>query len=603
MEYSFWGPSPSFSAEPFQLLYGTIATIMWICALLSSKEYMRRKLHAGRYYTFMAITYLATAGVFLSGDLLTLFVFFEIMSFASYVLVVQEETPQALAAGGLYLAVSVGGGMALLMGLFLLQDALGTLDWTQWAGALETMTDRSRLYPAAGLAAAGFGAKAGLFPLHIWLPKAHPVAPAPASALLSGILTKTGIFGLVILSAYLFEGDRSWGALLLILSLVTMLLGAVLALFSVDLKRALACSSVSQIGFITLGIALVCLLGPHNAIAARGVILYMVNHSAVKLLLFLLAGAVYLDTHQLDLNMLCGWGRKKPLPTLFFLTGAASIAGLPFTAGYAGKTLLHEGILECLTANAQAGNFRDLLVASEWIFLFTGGLTVAYMAKLFICIFLKKNQDAVLQEVYDQKAGPFAGPLTTTALAVPAIFLAVAGLMPQTTLDVMAGRTQSFLTHHALEHSVHYYTPANLSGALIVLGIGTAVYFGVVRRLLMKSASGNGKYYADRWPAVLDLERLVFRPLVRGMVWTGTIFIGLIFDRSVDLLIASMENDLFRQIHSDEERFSPLEWLRNHPLASFWRRVQEAYTAFSQSLSFGLLATVIGLCAVLIYLL
>ena len=87
------------------------------------------------------------------------------------------------------------------------------------------------------------------------------------------------------------------------------------------------------------------------------------------------------------------------------------------------------------------------------------------------------------------------------------------------------------------------------------------------------------------------------------MVWTGTIFIGLIFDRSVDLLIASMENDLFRQIHSDEERFSPLEWLRNHPLASFWRRVQEAYTAFSQSLSFGLLATVIGLCAVLIYLL
>ncbi len=603
MEYNFWGPSPSFEAGPFQLLYGAIATVMWVCALLSSKEYMRGRLHTRRYYVFMAVTYLGTAGVFFSGDLLTLFVFFEIMSFASYVLVVQEETPQALAAGGLYLAVSVGGGMALLMGLFLLQDALGTLDWTQWAGAMETMADRSRLYPAAGLAAAGFGAKAGLFPLHIWLPKAHPVAPAPASALLSGILTKTGIFGLLILSVYLFEGDRGWGAALLILSLATMLLGAVLALFSVDLKRALACSSVSQIGFITLGIALVCLLGAHNAIAARGVILHMINHSAVKLLLFLCAGAIYLDTHHLDLNKLRGCGRKNPLLALLFLTGAASIAGLPFTAGYASKTLLHEGILECLAAGVLPESFGNLLVSAEWIFLFTGGLTAAYMAKLFVCLFVESNPDPALQAAYDGKGRSFAGPLTMTALAVPAVFLAVAGLLPGATLDLLADRTQSFLTHHGLEHAVDYYATANLSGAFIVMGIGAVLYFAVVRKLLMKPGLGNSRYYADRWPAPLDLESLVFRPFVRGMVWTGTIFIGLIFDRSLDLLIASMENDLFRQIHSDEERFSPLEWLRNHPLAGFWRRVQETYAAFSQSLSFGLLATVIGLCAVLIYLL
>ncbi|MDD2295057.1 MAG: complex I subunit 5 family protein [Eubacteriales bacterium] len=603
MQYGLWGPVPSFSDGQFQLLYGLIATIMWICALLFSKEYMHRRLHGRRYYVFMGITYLATMGVFLSADLLTLFVFFEIMSFSSYVLVVQEETPEALEAAGLYLAVSVAGGMALLMGLFLLQDTLGTLEWSRWAEAAASLPDKSRLYVAGGFAAVGFGAKAGLFPLHIWLPKAHPVAPAPASALLSGILTKAGVFGLIILSVFLFEGDNAWGTVLLILGLITMLLGAVLALFSVDLKRTLACSSVSQIGFITLGLAMVCILGTHNAIAARGVILHMVNHSSIKLLLFLCAGVIYLKTHHLGLNEIRGFGRKKPLLGLFFLTGAASIAGLPLTSGYVSKTLLHEAIAEHLAAGIFPEGAEVLFSAAEWIFLLTGGLTVAYMAKLFVCIFLEKNADQERQAVYEQADSQFARPASLLALIVPAIFLAAAGVAPYRILNVLADGVQSFVSLHPLEHSLHYYTAVNLSGALISIGMGSVIYGLIVRKFLMKSNAAGQKMYADRWPPALDLERLVFRPLVRGITWVGVVFIGIVFARSVDLLIASMENDLFRQIHSDEERFSPLEWMRNHPMADFWRRTQETYAAFSQSLSFGLLATVIGLCAVLIYLL
>ena len=602
MHYEFWGPAPAFSAGAFQLLYAIIATAMWICALLSSLEYMERRPHRGRYYVFMVITWLATAGVFLSADLLTLFVFFEIMSFASYVLVVQEETPEALKAGGLYLAVSVGGGMALLMGLFLLQDALGTLNWTRWPEAAGSLADRSRLYLAGGFAAAGFAAKAGLFPLHIWLPKAHPVAPAPASALLSGILTKTGIFGLMILSVYLFEGDGSWGAALLIAGLITMLLGAVLALFSVDLKRALACSSVSQIGFITLGLAMVCILGSHNALAARGVILHMVNHSAIKLVLFLSAGAIYLKTHHLDLNRIRGFGRGKPLAALFFLTGAVSISGLPLTSGYVSKTLLHEAIVEHLASGGLTDWSEGLFSMTEGIFLLTGGLTVAYMTKLFVCIFIEKNTDPRRQSAYEQGDRRFARPSGLIALAVPAVFLVAAGLAPYRILDALAGRVQGFVTLHPPEHPIRYYTPVNLSGALISIAIGAAVYILVVRGFLMKADGSGQKAYVDRWPGGLDLERLFFRPLVRGLVRTG-VLIGLVFDRSPDLFIGSMERDLFRQIHSDEERFSPLEWMRKHSLVNFWKRLSVTYSAFAHSLSFGLLATVIGLCAVLIYLL
>ena len=136
-----------------------------------------------------------------------------------------------------------------------------------------------------------------MFPLHIWLPKAHPVAPAPASALLSGILTKSGVFGILVIARNLFRADVAWGDAVLFLGVVTMVLGAVLAVFSVDLKRTLACSSMSQIGFILVGVAMQGLLSGENALAAWGTILHMLNHSLIKLVLFVAAGVVYMGTN------------------------------------------------------------------------------------------------------------------------------------------------------------------------------------------------------------------------------------------------------------------------------------------------------------------
>ena len=129
--------------------------------------------------------------------------------------------------------------------------------------------------------------------------------PCPASALLSGILTKAGVFGIVVVSCVMFGTDGNWGLLVAVLGFITMFLGALLALFSVNLKRTLACSSVSQIGFILTGIGMCCLLksaGQGNGLAVRGTFLHMVNHSMFKLVLFLCAGVVFMNLHQLDLN-------------------------------------------------------------------------------------------------------------------------------------------------------------------------------------------------------------------------------------------------------------------------------------------------------------
>lgn len=496
------------TVDGFRRVYIVIICLMWAMTLLLSPEYFRHHHHVGRYYFFNLLTLGATLGVFLAADLYTAFVFFEIMSFTSFTWVIQEETPGAIRAAQTYLAVAVIGGLVALMGLFLLQHQLGTTEIDRLYALSQTCPNRGTLYAAGGCILFGFGAKAGMFPLHIWLPKAHPVAPAPASALLSGVLTKSGIWGILAISANIFRNDPAWGTLILTLGTVTMVLGAVLALFSIDLKRTLACSSMSQIGFILVGIGMMGLLGEENALAARGALLHMVNHSLFKLVLFECAGVVYLNLHRLNLNEIRGFGRKKPLLNLAFLLGAAGIGGIPLLNGYVSKTLLHEAIVE------GAAEYGFALTGVEWLFLISGGMTLAYMTKLYVCIFLEKNPSR--QEEFDGMKG-YMSPMSTLAVMLPALLLPLLGLTANWSMNAIADIGTDFFHCGALHHAVHYLSPENLKGAVISIVIGMGLYFLFIRKFLMK----DGKY-VDRWPEKLDLENLLYRPLL--LKWLPGVF-------------------------------------------------------------------------------
>lgn len=555
--------------DGFRLIYAAIAAFMWICCGLFSLEYMSHYRNRGTYYVFFWITFLATVGVFLSADLYTAFIFFEIMSFTSYVWVAFDGKRESLRAAQTYLAVAVISGLVLLMGLFLLYHILGTLEMdeigpaagrilNQAAAAGQVMASgqaagqvtasgqaagqasAGRLYAAGGMLLFGFGAKAGCFPLHIWLPKAHPVAPAPASALLSGILTKAGVFGVVVVSCNMFGSDGGWGLLVAALGLVTMFLGALLALFSVNLKRTLACSSVSQIGFIFTGIGMSCLLravGADGQTAVRGAFLHMVNHSLLKLVLFLCAGAVFMNLHQLNLNDIRGFGRNKPCLCFCFLMGALGISGIPLWNGYVSKTLLHEGIVEYGGMIREgAGSFISPHAAgawqrmgavltspgiwkgAEWLFLITGGMTLAYMAKLFIALFVERHPSR--QEEFDSMSKSYMNPVSRLALLAPAILLPVMGLFPQVFMDRLADWGQGFFGSYKTAHGAAYFSADNLKGALISIGIGVVIYVLVVRGFLMrKGGEGNDAgIYEDCWPAWLDLEELVYRPVIQTML-------------------------------------------------------------------------------------
>ena len=572
--------------DGFRRLYTLIGGFMWLVSALASPRYFRRYRRRNRYYFFFLLTLGATVGVFLAADLTSVFLFFEIMSLASYVWVAQDERRESLRAGDTYLAVSVVGGLVMLMGLLLL------------SAQAQTQTTR---YIAGFCLLFGFGAKAGSFPLHIWLPKAHPVAPAPASALLSGILTKAGIFGVLMLSTDLFRGDQLWGRVILYLGCATMVLGAVLAVFSMDLKRTLACSSVSQIGFILVGIGVSTLLRAENALAARGALLHMVNHSLIKLVLFLAAGVVFQNIHKLDLNEIRGFGRGKPLLHFVFLMGALGVGGIPLWNGYVSKTLLHEAILEL--------GYPVI----EPLFLLSGGLTLAYMGKLYVTLFWQKNQDPACQARFDG-IRQYMDPASAFGLTVSALLLPLLGAVPNRTADRVADFGQAFLAAGELEHRVRYFSWENLQGALISVVIGLVVYLVVIRLCRLDQK--------DRWPWWLDLEDLVYRPVLTAIlpVILGTL--SRILDRLMDSVIVLLRKTVYRETpipHELEEgnaftyavggfldRCAAIFHNRTnyrHKLAMLYDDISQNGAIIGGSLSFGLFMTSVGLILILVYLL
>lgn len=546
-----------FAGGGLQVILAVLTGAIWFITTIYSKEYFQQDRNRNRYYLFMLLTEGATMGIFLSADFFTTFIFFEIMSFTSFVMVMHDETKEAMRAAHTYLAVAVLGGLVTLMGLFMLYQKTGTLQMDLLQQFMAQQTDKSAFYGIGVLVFFGFAAKAGLFPLHIWLPNAYTLAPAPASALLSCLLTKTGVFGIMMITAKIFFHDAPWGNFMLILGMITMLMGAILALFSINLKRTLACSSMSQIGFMMVGIAMQGILGEHNALAASGTLLHFINHSMLKLVLFLSAGVVFMNLHELDLNKIKGFGRDKLLLKVVFLMALLGIGGIPFWNGYVSKTLLHESIVEYIHILEEAGQSVFYMKTVEYLFLFAGGLTLAYMTKIFVAVFVEKNSHPLPV----QKQGAYLNPVNKVILALCALALPVCGMLPHLTQDRISAVGVTFLGAHAPDHAVEYFAWVNLKGAVISLIVGAAVYFLFVRAVLMRENEQGETVYLDRWPAWLNLEDKVYRPLLLGVLpFIGGFFarlVGTLTDGFISLLrMAIFNSDNARVIPPEDKYFS-----------------------------------------------
>lgn len=327
------------------MLFAALASALWILASSYSFGYVAgaNEKHRTRFFAAFAVCVATTVGLAFSANFFTFFLFYELLTLATYPLVVHKQTPAALAAGRRYLLTLLGGGAALLLVLVLLELHAPGLEFTA-GGALDGRLSDLGVAALVTLGVIGFGTKAAVMPLHRWLPTAM-VAPTPVSALLHAVaVVKAGVFGFVRLFGYVIGptalADIGAGVAVASLAAVTIVVASVIAFRQDNLKRRLAYSTIAHLSYIVLGVSLL------SAEAWNGALLHLANHAVLKITLFFCAGAIYVATGVDKVSDMDGIGRRMPVTMAAFGVAALGLAGVPPVGGWVSKWFLGLGTIE-----------------------------------------------------------------------------------------------------------------------------------------------------------------------------------------------------------------------------------------------------------------
>ena len=378
-------------ADPLGMLFALLASFLWIFTAFYSAGYMRGldEPNQTRFFASFAASLSAAIGIAFAENLVTIFVFYELLSVATYPLVAHDETDEARAAGRKYLAYTFfGGGFLVLAGTALVFVLTDTTTFGETAMAL-TEADPTLARAAFGLLAAGFGVKAGLMPLHSWLPDAM-VAPTPVSGLLHAVaVVKSGAFGVARVVLEVFEpdlvGELGVGLALAAVAAFTLTAASIIALRADRLKRRLAFSTVSQLSYIVLGLGLAgpaAVAGSGTKTVIIGGLLHIPAHAFMKLTLFFCAGFIHVETHTDYISEMDGIGKRMPLTMAAFAVAAAGMAGIPLVAGFVSKWFMLIGAVE-----ANQAIFAVVLLIS-------GVLNIAYFWPIVYQAFFE-SEDAL----------------------------------------------------------------------------------------------------------------------------------------------------------------------------------------------------------------
>lgn len=334
-----------FKIDAIGALFSLLAVVVLVCAGFFSFEYMKHEERESRYYGFYLMMFGVLNALCFAGNLITFYLFFELLTLSSMPLVLHSGTKEAVMAGLKYLFYSLCGAYAALFGVYFLYQNCETLNFTA-GGTLKASAVAEHggfLLIVAFIMILGFGVKAGMFPMHAWLPTAHPVAPAPASAVLSAMIVKAGVLALIRVTN-LFGADFLRGTWMqtawICLTLVTVFMGSLLAFREPVLKKRLAYSTVSQLSYILFGLAVM------QEDAFTGSLLHILAHGFIKAALFLCAGAFIYKTGKTRVDELRGIGKEMPLTLWCFTIASLGLIGIPPTGGFVSKWYLAIGSLK-----------------------------------------------------------------------------------------------------------------------------------------------------------------------------------------------------------------------------------------------------------------
>ncbi|MCD4775587.1 MAG: monovalent cation/H+ antiporter subunit D family protein [Candidatus Aegiribacteria sp.] len=355
-----------------------LITVNFIAFLVAvySVNYMTRYTEKWQFYCLFLLMLAGMNGVLITGDIFNLFVFVEVASLASYALVAFGTEKRELEASFKYAVMGGVASLLILLGVVFLYSYTGTLNMANMTQIIAGSENPAVMYLVFALLLTGFGLKAAMVPFHAWLPDAHPSAPAPISAMLSGVLIKAlGVYAIARVFFTIFGGPSEIKIILMTLGAISMGVGALVALRQWDMKRLLAYSSISQVGYIMLG------LGIGTPLGIMGALFHLFNHSVFKSLLFLDSGAVEYVTGTRNMKEMGGLSKKLPVTSGSTLAGAMSLAGIPPFAGFWSKLII-------IIAAVQANHMK----LAAWAVLMSI-VTIAYVLKVTRFVFLGALKD------------------------------------------------------------------------------------------------------------------------------------------------------------------------------------------------------------------
>jgi len=403
-----WGVN--LAIDGLNLLVALIVAGIGTLVMIYSFVYMERDTGLDQYYTLFLLIVAGMMGVALTGDIFNLYVFFEIMCISSYALVAFRRKWQSIEASIKYMIVSSLGTSFILLGIALLYGLAGSLNIADLAQKLGQVAPSAVIVPLA-LFVTGLGIKIAVVPLHMWMPDAYQAAPSAVAALFSGATATVGIYAMVRVVYTLF-GAFAIGIMLAALGLVTMVIGALMALAQRDLKRLLAYSGISQVGYVLLGIGLGTVLG------IQGGLFHLFNNAIYKTMLFMIAGAIIYRVGTSNMDQLGGLWKNMPVTATLFAVGALAISGVPPFNGFASKWMIY-------VAGIEAGQPVFTIIA-----LITSALTLAYFLKALNSIFLGQRP----KHLSDVKETPLPMMFPIMLLAVLCV---VFGVLPQLGIDIV----------------------------------------------------------------------------------------------------------------------------------------------------------------------
>ena len=368
-----------FTADPFAKCFCAIITVAWLLVTIYGAVYMKHEKSEERFFLFSFLTEGAMLGAAFANSLASMYVFYELVTVCSMPLVLHSLSREAVSAAKKYLYYSVAGAFLALFGIFVIGTSANSLRFV--AGGFITETS-PLILTAVFVMCLGFGAKAGLFPLHGWLPTAHPVAPAPASALLSAIIAKAGVIAIIRTLFFTVGADKLAGTwvqtALLSLALLTVLMGSMMAYREKIFKKRLAFSTVSQISYVFCGLFL------FTEESLDGALWQIIAHAVVKVGLFLCAGAVIFLYGKTRIDELRGIGKKMPVTFVCFTILSLSLIGIPPTMGFYSKWELAIASLDNNVVGAFSYIIPIVLLASAL-------LTAGYLLEITINAFFKAD--------------------------------------------------------------------------------------------------------------------------------------------------------------------------------------------------------------------